>query len=123
VLRIRVLLAVAAAAMIIPMSALAADWTFTGYIGPGYNNGRPCPFYASQAACSGWAYWNYINCIQYTGGKTLCGFENNNHIRGRWSEDNSYIIVSPSDFGLGGYIIAHQTWWSGGIAYVHDHAY
>jgi hypothetical protein len=24
---------------------------------------------------------------------------------------------------LGGYIIAHQTWWSGGIAYVHDHAY
>jgi hypothetical protein len=44
----------------------------------------------------------------------LLGFENNSTIRGSWiSQSVSYWNVAPVDVGMGGYLKAHITYWSG----------
>ena len=53
------------------------------------------------------------NCIWYRG-QAACSGENNNTIRGKWiSQSVTYWNVAPVDVGMGGYLKAHITYWSG----------
>lgn len=87
------------------------SWTST-------NNG--C-WYGYGEVCSGWNYW-YLNgvaklCDVYcynnvTRGRILYGFENTQHIRGRFTYEAGTWRIRPSDVGLGGmYLRAQVSWW------------
>ena len=80
-----------------------------------------CWYYA--AVCSGWWYW-YVNgetktcwpsCDPYgnTYGEILYGFENSERIRGRFTAWAGSRHIQPGDVGMGGYLRAQVTWWSG----------
>jgi hypothetical protein len=107
---------VAAAALAAP--AWAGYWQFGPQVlGRGYDDAS-CVWYRGQAACSGWNYW-YQN--QYSK-QTSCGcsftyllgFENDSTIRGTWiSKDMTYANIAPAGVGMGGYLKAHITYWSG----------
>lgn len=116
--RLRVLIVILAlAALVFAAPAHAGYWQYgPAWLGRGHDDAN-CVWYRGQAACSGWNYW-YRN--QYSKQTTNCcftylhGFENNGTIRGFWIYDYvSYEDMSPSSVGMGGYLIAHITWWSG----------
>lgn len=112
------ILLVAVVALAVPSSAFACGWQWGfNYLGPGTHAG-PCVWYVNQATCSGWNYWNVLSANQSAGGTTLDGYENNDRIRGRYISGNGFLFIYPADVGMGGYIIAHGTWWSGGSAYI-----
>ena len=118
-IRSLIALAVAAAALALPGSALA--WEFYGQVGIGSYSG-PCIFYWNMARCSGWNYWAVGSCTDYSGGTILCGFENTNRIRGRYLGAGQYVAQTPYDLGMGGYLLAHGTWWSGPNATIEANA-
>lgn len=113
-----VLIATAAVALAFAVPAWAGYWQYgPAWLGRGHDDAN-CIWYRGQAACSGWNYW-YQN--QYSK-QTSCGcsftyllgFENNNTIRGNWiSQSLTYLNVAPIDVGMGGYLKAHITYWSG----------
>jgi hypothetical protein len=113
-----VLFATVAVALGLAGSAWAGYWQYgPATLGRGHDDAS-CIWYRGQAACSGWNYW-YQN--QYSK-QTSCGcsftyllgFENNSTIRGSWiSQSVSYWNVAPVDIGMGGYLKAHITYWSG----------
>jgi hypothetical protein len=87
------------------------SWTST-------NNG--C-WYGYGEVCSGWNYWSMNGvakiCDVYcydgvTRGRILYGFENQQHIRGRFTYLARTHRIIPSDVGLGGmYLRAQVSWW------------
>jgi hypothetical protein len=112
------LLVTVAVALGLAGPAWAGYWQYgPATLGRGHDDAS-CIWYRGQAACSGWNYW-YQN--QYSK-QTSCGcsftyllgFENNNTIRGNWiSPSVTYLNVGPVDVGMGGYLKAHITYWSG----------
>jgi hypothetical protein len=78
-----------------------------------------CIFYRGQAACTGWGYWyrnQYAKVCSYACGTFhyLIGYENNSVFRSVDIFDTTiYVTVAPSDVGMGGYLKAHITYWSG----------
>jgi hypothetical protein len=97
---------------------VAGYWQYgPASLGRGHDDAN-CIWYRGQAACSGWNYWyqnqysKQTNCgCSFT---YLLGFENNNTIRGKWiSQSVTYWNVAPADVGMGGYLEAHITYWSG----------
>jgi hypothetical protein len=113
-----VLIATAAAALALAVPAWAGYWQYgPASLGRGHDDAN-CVWYRGQAACSGWNYWyqnqysKQTNCgCSFT---YLLGFENNNTIRGNWiSQSVTYLNVAAVDVGMGGYLKAHITYWSG----------
>jgi hypothetical protein len=112
------LLATVAVALGLAGAARAGYWQYgPATLGRGHDDAS-CIWYRGQAACSGWNYW-YQN--QYSK-QTSCGcsftyllgFENDSTIRGRWiSQSVGYLSTFPQDVGMGGYLKAHITYWSG----------
>lgn len=119
--RIATLLAVAAAFAALALPTSAATWEFNGRVGIGYYSG-PCIFYWNMARCSGWNYWGVGSCTNYDGGTILCGFENTNRIRGIYLSAGQYVANTPYNLGMGGYLLAHGTWWSGAVATIEANA-
>jgi hypothetical protein len=116
--RCLVLIATAATALLLAAPAWAGYWQYgPASLGRGHDDAN-CIWYRGQAACSGWNYWyqnqysKQTNCgCSFT---YLLGFENNNTIRGNWiSQSVTYLNVAPVDVGMGGYLKAHITYWSG----------
>lgn len=116
--RCLVLIATGAAALALAVPAWAGYWQYgPASLGRGHDDAN-CVWYRGQAACSGWNYWyqnqysKQTNCgCSFT---YLLGFENNNTIRGNWiSQSVTYLNVAPVDVGMGGYLKAHITYWSG----------
>jgi hypothetical protein len=116
--RCLVLITTAAAALCLAVPAWAGYWQYgPAWLGRGHDDAS-CIWYRGQAACSGWNYWyqnqysKQTNCgCSFT---YLLGFENNNTIRGNWiSQSLTYLNVAPIDVGMGGYLKAHITYWSG----------
>ena len=78
-------------------------------------------WYAYGEVCSGWNRWSLNGvsklCDVYcsgnvTRGRILYGFENYQHIRGRFTYLAGRHYIHPSDVGLGGmYIRAQVSWW------------
>jgi hypothetical protein len=108
-------------ALAFPSSAAAGEWFYYNYVGPGENNGV-CIWYPSQSACGGWNYWFCIKTHVDSGGTVLIGYENNDRIRGVYRSAGGTAQVFPSDVGMGGYLMAQDTWWSGAHAYINTHA-
>jgi hypothetical protein len=113
-----VLIATAAVALTLAAPAWAGYWQYgPASLGRGHDDAN-CIWYRGQAACSGWNYWyqnqysKQTNCgCSFT---YLLGFENGSTIRGRWiSQSVSYLYTFPEDVGMGGYLKAHITYWSG----------
>ncbi len=102
-------------ALVFATPASAGTWSFSGKVGIGAYSG-PCIFYWNMARCSGWNYWFIMGCNDYSGGTILCGFENTERIRGFYVNAGQGTSPTPSDVGMGGYILAHATWWSGPTA-------
>jgi hypothetical protein len=102
-------------AVLVPSASATVYWS--GWITRGINS-PSCVWYRGQAACSGWNYWawNHIDRWGYYNGTLLLGFENGDRIRG-WEntpdiDDRSETVI-PAWLGMGGYLIAHGTWWNG----------
>jgi hypothetical protein len=104
--------------LVLAVPAWAGYWQYgPASLGRGHDDAN-CIWYRGQAACSGWNYWyqnqysKQTNCgCSFT---YLLGFENSNTIRGSWiSQSVTYLNVAPVDLGMGGYLKAHITYWSG----------
>lgn len=90
-------------------------------LGPGTSSGNGCWYYSE--VCSGWSYWSlngvlktcYPLCDGYnsTSGKILYGYENTERIRGNFTNSAGKRYVQPGDLGMGGYLRAQVSWWSG----------
>ena len=113
-----VLIAAAVVVLVLAVPAWAGYWQYgPASLGRGHDDAN-CIWYRGQAACSGWNYWyqnqysKETNCsCSFT---YLLGFENNNTVRGRWiSQSVGYLYTFPEDLGMGGYLKAHITYWSG----------
>lgn len=113
-----VLIAAAVVVLVLAVPAWAGYWQYgPASLGRGHDDAN-CIWYRGQAACSGWNYWyqnqysKQTNCgCSFT---YLLGFENNSTIRGSWiSQSVTYLNVAPVDLGMGGYLKAHITYWSG----------
>jgi hypothetical protein len=118
---IRLLIASGVAAIGLAVPGSAGAWEFYGQVGIGKYSG-PCIFYWNMARCSGWNYWGVGSCTDYSGGTILCGFENTSRIRGVYLSAGQYIAQQPFDLGMGGYLLAHGTWWSGADATIEANA-
>jgi len=92
-----------------------------GFLGATTSTGNGCWYYSE--VCSGWGYW-YVNGVaktcypgcDYSGttaGKILYGFENSDRIRGHFTTIASKRYIQPADVGMGGYLRAQASWWSG----------
>jgi hypothetical protein len=117
---------VAGVALVQPSKASAGwcwpDCSDYGFLTWSTSTNNGC-WYRSGAVCSGWSYWSvngvsktcYPDCnvSGYTTGQILYGFENSERIRGRFTVASGKFYVSPSGLGMGGYLRAHVTWWSG----------
>jgi hypothetical protein len=113
-----VVIAAAVVVLVLAVPAWAGYWQYgPASLGRGHDDAN-CIWYRGQAACSGWNYWyqnqysKQTNCgCSFT---YLLGFENGNTIRGSWiSQSVTYLNVAPVDLGMGGYLKAHITYWSG----------
>jgi hypothetical protein len=137
--RIALLFAVLSAASTVglaqPTSA-SAGWcwpacTGNGILGPGYVSGNGCWYYAGEV-CSGWTNWYllgvyktcYPMCNEYnaTTGKILYGYENHERIRGNFTIYTGKRYVQPVDLGMGGYLRAQVSWWSGSASQINTAA-
>jgi hypothetical protein len=108
----------AAVALIFPAPAYAPYWEWGyGWLGPGVASG-PCIWYWSQSVCSGWDYWNAVYTDKTNGGTILMGFENNARIRGHYVSGDTQHTTTTGDVGMGGYLLAHATYWSGDFSYL-----
>jgi hypothetical protein len=121
------MLAVAGVIGLAQPSAASAGWCWPncsgyGMLGPGTSSGNGCWYYSSEV-CSGWGYF-YLNgvyktchplCDGYnaTGGKILYGYENAERIRGNFTNYSGKRYVRPGDLGMGGYLRAQVSWWTG----------
>jgi hypothetical protein len=107
-------------------STASAGWCWPncsdyGMLGPGTTTWNGC-WYSGSEVCSGWGYF-YLNGVKKscypcdstypTSGKILYGFENSARIRGNFTMSPNTLYVRPSDLGMGGYLRAQVTWWSG----------
>lgn len=120
------LLAVAAVAALAQPSKASAGWCWPscsgyGMLGPGTTTGNGC-WYVYSEACSGWSYFSlngiYKTCYPCdssytTSGRMLFGFENSERIRGSFTSSPGPRYVRPVDLGMGGYLRAQASWWSG----------
>ncbi len=127
----RLLLLSAAAAVAATLAGLArpqvaqAGWCWPGCNSYGTltsttstNNG--C-WYTFGEVCSGWAYWTLnsesklcdLPCTNgVTKGRILYGFENSQHIRGKFTYLSGTRRIAPSEVSLGGmYLRAQISWW------------
>jgi hypothetical protein len=106
-------------------STASAGWCWPncsgyGMLGPGTTNGNGCWYYSE--VCSGWGYF-YLNGVAKTcypcdstyttTGKILYGFENTERIRGNFTTNPGTRYLRPGDVGMGGYLRAQVSWWSG----------
>jgi hypothetical protein len=128
--RIALLLLLAAVASVVALTApsnASAGWCWPncsnfGLLGPSTSTYNAC-WYRSGEVCSGWSYWSlngvaktcYPGCdgSGNTTGQILYGFESYSTIRGRFTVRTGKHYISPGDVGMGGYIRAQITWWSG----------
>jgi len=107
--------AAALCALVFPSSASAwQQWFWTGNLGPG-DYDPDCIWYYGRAVCSGWNYWDDNTLERESQNATiLLGYENNSRIRGVYVGPEQFRrVVYPGDLGMGGYLKAHATWWSG----------
>jgi len=108
-------------------SHAAAGWCWPscssyGILGPGTSTYNGC-WYAFGEVCSGWAYWSvngvakacYPGCDGWsnTSGQILYGFESWGRIRGRFTTYSGTRYIRPSDVGMGGYLRAQVSHWTG----------
>jgi hypothetical protein len=84
-----------------------AYWGYYGWVPNGYDSS--CLWYPSQARCSGWNNWVFVQGSVYTGGPVLVGFENYERIRGQYAYAGDYRDVEPYMVGMCCYLIAHGT--------------
>lgn len=120
------LLAMAAVVGLAQPSTASAGWCWPncsayGMLGPGTTTGNGCWYYSSEV-CSGWGYF-YLNGVSKTcypcdgswttSGKILYGFENAERIRGSFTTNQGTHYVRPGDLGMGGYLRAQVSWWTG----------
>ncbi len=126
--RIALLLTLVCAAAVVALaqpSRASAGWCWPncssyGFLGPGTSTNNGCWFYGE--VCSGWGYW-YLNGVSKTcypgcnwgetSGQILYGFENAQRIRGAFTRSVGHRYIQPGDVGMGGYLRAQVTWWSG----------
>jgi hypothetical protein len=113
--KIVLLAAVTAALQLAGPASATVYWS--GWITRGTDDPN-CVWYRGQAACTGWGYWawNHIDRWDYYNGTLILGFENGDRIRGfentmYWYDMSETII--PHWVNMGGYLIAHGTWWNG----------
>jgi hypothetical protein len=91
-------------------------WQWSGGLWPSGGGNGKCVWYVAKSACPGWNYWYAIYTLQGNrpdGGNVLPGFENNERIRGRYLYSGQSVTVYPSELGMGGYLVAHVTYWDG----------
>ena len=107
---------VAAASATFARPAQASIWSW----GPGYlYPGAGCVWYPNYAHCGGWNYWTYLEEHQsFSSGQTLVGCENNDRIRGSYLTGPASLYGYCSNYGMGGYLLQHATWWSGAVTYI-----
>lgn len=87
-------------------------------LGPGTSNGA-CIWYPNQAVCSPWNYWTSTDDDKINGGTILCGYENDARIRGWYATGSVWCgPLGPVDVGMGGYLKAHATYWSGDSSFL-----
>jgi hypothetical protein len=128
--RIALLVAVVAGASVVGLaqpSKASAGWCWPncssyGLLGQSTSTYNAC-WYRSGEVCSGWAYWSvngvaktcYPGCdgSGNTTGQILYGFESYDRIRGRFTVGTGKFYISPAGLGMGGYLRAQVTWWSG----------
>lgn len=128
--RIALLVAVAVGVSVVALaqpSKASAGWCWPncssyGLLGQSTSTYNAC-WYRSGEVCSGWAYWSvngvaktcYPGCdgSGNTTGQILYGFESYDKIRGRFTVGTGKFYISPSGLGMGGYLRAQVTWWSG----------
>lgn len=120
------LLCVTAVVALVQPSQAAAGWCWPGcssfgLLGPGTSTNNGC-WYSYGEICSGWSYWStngvyktcYPSCNWYdTPGEILYGFENSQRIRGGVTRNIGKRYIQPGDVGMGGYLRAQVSWWSG----------
>jgi hypothetical protein len=125
-----VLIATACAATAVTLvrpAAASAGWCWPtcssyGFLGQSTSTYNGC-WYSSGEICSGWAYWtiNGIRKTCYPGcdwnynttGMVLYGFENREHIRGRFTVKADTVLIQPWSVSMSGLLRAQVTWWSG----------
>ena len=108
---------IAAVAVLATAAPAGAVQYWNGWVTRGTDD-ADCVWYRGQAACAGWNYWawNYVQRWGYYPGTLLLGFENRERIRGfentSHADDRTEVVI-PAWLGMGGYLIAHGTWWNG----------
>jgi hypothetical protein len=125
-------LAAAAAAGLAQPSTASAGWCWPGcstlgILGPGTPTANGCWYYYGEV-CSGWSNWIlngvyktcYPLCDAYnaTSGRILYGYENADRIRGNFTIYSGTRYVRPADLGMGGYLRAQVSWWSGSASQI-----
>lgn len=90
------------------------QWTST-YNGCWFSSGEVCSYYGNwfnvglAKTCYPGCDWNYN-----TTGVVLFGFENHEHIRGRFTvKGDVTLYVRPSEVSMSGLLRAQATWYSG----------
>lgn len=123
--RVIALFCAAAGALVFANAAFAGYWHYgPAWLGHGHDDAN-CIFYRGQASCSGWNNWTDVHyskqaqadCCIFT---YHLGYENNSVIRGAFVY-NYYLsvdLMGPGQYGMGPYVEAEITYWSGDPVYV-----
>jgi hypothetical protein len=125
------MVAAAAAVSVSQPRNASAGWCWPscgGYGLIGASTVAPNGCWYRTEVCSGWGYW-YLNGVSktcYPGcsstgnttGTILYGFENASRIRGNFMSMAGKRYIQPADVGMGGYLRAQVSWWSGSTSQV-----
>lgn len=115
-----VVLVVARGLMFIPTASAWYYGPYKFFYWTGYDATYNCWWYNEQSACSS-NYWASVGTEMQSCANdqstALTGFENFDRIRGFWlcpAAGAGYSAAGrPADLGMGGYLQAHITFWSG----------
>lgn len=111
-----VVAAAAAVAFVAPAAAHGGTFRWpssgTATLGPNTSNGGPC-WNGLGEVCSGWNYWASDTMNKSSGGTLCMGFQNSTTWHCNNFSGSVFISVTPSLVGMGGYLVASDTYVSG----------